>query len=269
MTQETKSEISRADEIDLLELGVKAMLLVRKYRRSIGILLACGLLASLTVFLLTPKRYTSTLVCTIPFLEHHELQEIVATMNSDLRARQFSPELDDPSSESWATLHEIKLGEKGSRETEHSFTLSATMSSMKHLSELESGILSHIERTGKLILSNKRESIDKKIALLNDEVAKVDTMLKNPQKAAVDVVDLLRLKIELQTEVLDLEEEILSMGSVTVIQGFSFGPSTRYADMAVIIGVGLCASAVVVLLVVGFQELRLVALERKEAYVAS
>lgn len=258
MNAENRSVTRTSDEIDLLELSVKIAILLRKYRRATGIALACGVLLSGAVFLVMPKTYSTSMVCSIPFMEPHELEEILLTMPSKNQYSSFGDE--DVSAKVWASLKDIEIADNKSAEDGHSFRLVARVYSMRYIDELQEAILGVIQKKGEAVLAQKRGAISRKVAMLEGEVANVNSMLE--KSGTQDEVGLMRLKVELQGEMIDLRNQSAAMGHVIVVQGFAVSPSSLLARLAKVIGVGLCASAFLVFVVIAFTELRHTVLQR-------
>jgi hypothetical protein len=205
------------DEIDLIEVFLKALSLVQRYKVLILICIAVGPLLGLFVGWIIQPNFSSTLTLQMKSLEKHELEQVLSAFKETLPER--NPALANK-------LVSIEL-QKVTDTNVDSDVIEATVNDPLIFSELQRELIVHVESNEFVQRTIKKEKdINDMMLMLEREEAKLNNILEDLTRSKklydteFSVADLQKLKIDIQKEYLDWQHTKENLVNATVIQDF-------------------------------------------------
>ena len=239
------------DEIDLMEVFFKSIVLLRKYKTLIFLSLMFALAAGIVLKIFVNPRYTSTIVINTPNLENEEITQIVNSI--DLQ-------LEDPSFVLHGILEELAIQptskEKDSNSDDKSYVIAATVTEADQLTKVREFIVSSIEGNSYVthLKQVETERLQQTLKGIEEEEKRVSdvlnhTIASNLPNENFSVADLAKLKIDLMKEKATIKAALENVRGVSIVKDFENVPHPDNKKLIVLFGVPLL---VCILLLTGY-----------------
>lgn len=273
---------NEADELDLIVLLEKLVSFIRRFFMILLGFTILGILASLFIFLSTPRKYTSELVLHSFILTNLENIQIIENWKKLLKKKEYSTlaviwncHPDIP--KKVATMSTEEIQKLYVQENPHGFIVRVIVKDTSILDQLQQSIVYGLENTEyvKERLISKRASLIELIEKVKGEITKLDStklavenILNNKNKSSsslfVDITSINSGIISLNEKLLGYQEELKFANAIQVLQRFNkfSRPESRQGPLLFILGaiVGLLIGYLVSLFISVRQKL----IERKK-----
>jgi hypothetical protein len=257
-------EVSRDhhDEIDLRELFFWIVSTIGKYKVTVFIVFVMVICLSLVVHTVKPERYTSALLFDTEYVKATELEELLASIKRYLQENNTTALRKEYgfSASVLATLEDIRLvtpkeGAVSPFKVEVTVASPVLLDRVQH--ELVGALRSYAERVAEI----ERNAIRQNISLLRNEIETVEGMIevyhtsdRSLSRHRETLPDLLRLKVQLEKELLELKKHETMAGQIRVIQDFAVFKTPVNKDLRITLGVGLLVFLTISSLIIGVCE---------------
>jgi len=237
--EDIQQRTSKSDELDLMNLIETSISFIRNFGRVLVICTILGLVASIALYMLTPKKYASRLLLHSGILTNQEEIEVIGSWKELLRKGETQTlasnlncnigvikKLSDISAEEVQKLY-VQNNPNG-------FIVEVLVTDTSILDELQSGIVYGLENSGYVrerVLSKRAsfqdliQKVQSEIARLDQTKASVERMLSNPNSNGssmlIDVSGINTQWVALNEKLHSYQEELKFVNAVQVLQNFN------------------------------------------------
>ena len=231
------------DEIDLVQVAVKAVSIVKQYKTFLALSIMAGILIGVVAFIVIQPIYKSTLVIEIPALEKHELQELISGYKESVIANDRG--------NIQKHMKDVEVVDVTSDKAQ-SFLITVTSSDKSVFPTLEASLTNFIT-SNKFVTTEweqERTKLEETLKMLKAEEAKIASVLDRTfeSKQVFDtdfsLADLAKLKVDMEKEKIALETQLKNRDALKVIQGFVTPSKAENKSAVKIIGLSLVGSIV-------------------------
>jgi hypothetical protein len=245
------------DEIDIIELTVGLVKLVKRHSVTLIVSFCVGLLLGAFAFYSIRPLYKSELVISVPALEKQELQRLLTSFQQEMRQDSKFNSLE---------LELADISTDPGMQEKHSFVIAATASSTIY-PQLQGLLIQYLNEAPflKTDYEQRRHKIVQTIALLRSEEAKITSALdgtlasKTLYTTDFNVAELAKLKLDIEKERIALESDLQNLKTASVIQNLVLPSMPSNKNAVEIFGIAMLGSMLACIIIIVAKEiLRLV-----------
>jgi hypothetical protein len=266
------------DEIDLIELILRAALFIKKHLVLFITLIVVGIAIGVLLYLKTPKYYEARMIATSGVLSNVEVINIVESWQVHINKGDYSIlanklGLSTPTVQKLQFIEAENTGKPeqkaaGQEQKVESFTISVQVVDVKILDSLQLGIVKFLENNEyvrrrsalkKVNLEHLKSRIDREIASLDSIKASLSNLLSNGRPTSgtflTDPTNVNLRIIEFYERALEIDTAIKLINDVQVIEDFTRsdtpdGPKLiKYIGIGALVGFLLCSFVIFIIFI--------------------
>jgi|GEM_PF-5461617 len=216
----------KEDEIDVLQVAFYLMNLVYKHRLAIVVTLVIGVACGYFHYRSKPDRYTGTFSCKVPYINETELGAVIESINRYVGegnhlglTREFGFE-----KISLQSLTDVRLI-PAKNPADFLCKIQATVTHPAAFEPVQKQLISTFKNIFQRELESDRFRQNTKLALINEEIARIEGILNTATSGDLlrkheNAEALVRLKIDLQNERIELLNQQKDLGAISVVENF-------------------------------------------------
>lgn len=228
----------RSDDLDLVTLAERIISFCKKYGRLIVICALTGALAGFLLYMVLPKRYSSTLLLHSFTLTNTEYINIIDNWNQLLKKKEYealSQELScEPSIlEKVSSIKAFEIQKLYIQNNPNGFMVEAVVADTGILDELQKGIVTGLENGEylKAKLESRKANLRQLIEKVKSEITKLDSTKRNIESSIlgnsgnasyiIDITGITGQMIGLNEKLLGYQEDLRFTRAVQVLHNFA------------------------------------------------
>jgi hypothetical protein len=260
-------QVQSTDEIDLLQVTIKLIEIIKRRYSIAAFSIVAGLLCSYLFYYVQPPRYRSTLICQAVNMKKADAEQTIAMINLYL-AEDKGKALEDRlnlESKTFESLQQLSLTDFQEDGGMNTLYISAIVESPDNFARVEKGVVEALKEN--IVANGNSNTLLTKykntITALNFEKKKIDslfsfgkTLVTSSARQSSEYADLIKLKIEIQKEKIELEEKLKNAQVVHIFQHFPQYKSPSNKNLPTILFCGVSVSLLLSCFVIFILELR-------------
>jgi len=275
MTDNQKQSIS-SDEIDLVELLAKIVVVIKNNTRSlvIGFLVGCGL--GFIYYQIAPATYESKMILLSDILTEsyseritESLDNLIKENNTKVLSDRLGVTVEEAKAISEIKIESVKQEGNDEKAESSIFIITVKIKENTILPKLEKGIIEYLRNNEyvKIRVNQRLTYFNTMIEKIGLEINSLDSLKKrlflgqpiyskSSEMMLVDPTNIYSKIIELNREQINLKNSLELVNSIQLVEGFTVFDKPVSPKLSISLASGASFGLFVVLLIVGFKSLR-------------
>jgi hypothetical protein len=255
------------NEIDLLELFIKVLRIVKQYFKFILFSIFCGLVAGILWYHYQTPAYKSSLLLKNNFLDKQEAVEIIHSLHYLTQQESTLPlaQVLEISNQAASTILNIYPEVKKDAAAEDTkLQLSVVVSDQNYLVEIQDGLVGYLNNNSYCQKKLKAERTMKSelLSVLKEEETNLDSLYSlsvrlltsSSSSMIIDMADIVRQKARFREDQLKLISELNTLTAFDVIQRFPDSNPRINKPLPQVLAIATGISLLVSVLVIAYRE---------------
>ncbi len=273
---ENQKQPTNSDEIDLVELLAKIVVVIKNNTRSLVIGFIVGCVLGLAYFQLAPATYESKMILLSDILTEsyseritESLDNLIKENNTKVLSERLGVSAEEAKSISEIKIESVKQESKDEKSESSIFIITVKIKENTILPKLEKGIIEYLRNNEfvKIRVNQRLTYFNTMIEKIGLEINSLDSLKKrlflgqpiyskSSEMMLVDPTNIYSKIIELNREQINLKNSLELVNSIQLVEGFTVFDKPVSPKLSISLASGATFGLFVVLLIIAFKSLR-------------